>query len=153
MADGKDPNVLFVEASLVSGQGNHAGAAKLLERARHINDADYEWRPTAELLLARMYIELGRKQEAIAILLPLAETNWNDAEYELGKLMRETGGDVEEARQLIYQSTRSGQYERCALLAEMASEAAQNATDDASKQEHRRWAVEWSRLANPNAQM
>lgn len=151
VAQGKDPNVLMVEATRLLELGDRLGAIRLLEKARNMDSEDYEWRRLGDVLLSRAYVELQRYDEATAVMLPLAEEGVPEAQLELGKIIKQSGKDIREAREYVFQSLRGGDMSGTSLLAEMAQEDVSNAKDQASKDEHLRWAIEWSRLADHKA--
>lgn len=151
VAIGKDPNVLMVEATRLFELGDRLGAIRLLEKTRNMDAEGYEWRHLGEVLLSRAYVELQRYEEATAVMLPLAEEGVPEAQLELGKILKQSGRDMGEAREYVFQSLRNGDMSGVSLLAEMAHEAVANAKDQESKDEHLRWAIEWSRLADHRA--
>ncbi|KAM4054682.1 tetratricopeptide repeat domain-containing protein [Hirsutella rhossiliensis] len=148
VARGKDPNALMVEGQWLFKQGRFEAAVAMLQRALKAGSSGFEWKWTCLLWLGRAFLKLGRTEKATEVFEPLAEFGYVDANVELAKLLRTT--DPDRAQQHMYIAGCRGSTEMFTFLSEMALEAAlaTQATDTRSSKESRRWAVEWSRLAN-----
>lgn len=148
VARGRDPNALTVEGQWLFKQGRFEAAAVMFQRALKTGSSGFEWTLSCRLWLGRTLLKLGRTEEAAEVFKPLAEAGYNEADIELAKLLRTT--DPDRAQQHMYVAGCRGSPEMFTFLSEMALEEAlaTQATNKRSSKENRRWAVEWSRLAD-----
>lgn len=152
VAGGKDPDALTIEGQRLFKQGRLEPAVAMFQRALKAWSSDFELRWRCLLWQGKAYLKLGRTEEAMKMFEPLVEYGYVEAEVELAKLLRTT--DPERARQLMYAAAcKGGSTDMFTFLSEMALEEAlaTQTTNKRGSKESRRWAVEWSRLANLRA--
>jgi tetratricopeptide (TPR) repeat protein len=145
VSEGKDCNALAVYGENLFMNRKFTAAVPILNQALSVDDGIFEWKDMCMLNLAKSYAQLGKIQEAEKTLEALGDP---DAYAELGPLLYR--GGVEDKRQRLYNEGHEGRMEAYRELAELEFEKASKETDKALKEEHNRWAMEWSRLADPS---
>lgn len=141
VSTGKDANALTAEGELLFEQGRFDVAVATLRRALRVGSASFEWKLYCELCLGKALLKLGRREEARGVLEALSEAGLVEADVELGNLLR--ASDRDKAEQHMYAAACNGRPDMFSHLSEMALEGAASANGDG-----RRWAMEWSRLAD-----
>ncbi|KAI5465716.1 hypothetical protein BGZ63DRAFT_112083 [Mariannaea sp. PMI_226] len=149
-AEGKDPNALTVQAELLYVLGNYNEAAKAAKRALEVGNNKFEWEPECRLFLAKSYIKLGKKVEAKEVLDSLEHLSLGEVHETLGQLLLST--DPEKAQQHIFMAGYNGRPGMYGLLSEAAIDGQASAKDAEERKEMNRWAMEWARLADKNAE-
>ncbi|POR34054.1 Uncharacterized protein TPAR_05725 [Tolypocladium paradoxum] len=151
VSTGKDPDALAAEGELLFEQGRFDVAVATLQRALRADSASFEWKPYCELCLGKALLKLGRAEEARGVLEALSESGLVEADIELGKMLR--ASDRDKAEQHMYAAACNGRPDMFSHLSEMALEGAAAATGDGRwSEDRRRWALEWSRLADARAE-
>lgn len=145
VAAANDPDALTLEAQLLLAQGSPDRAVTVLRRALTLRQ-DFEWKPLARLSLARADVKLGRFPQALEALKDLKQDGLPGVDVQLGHALRST--DRAEAKRCFEAAAGFHDLSAINALAEMEAEDAAAAKDEATKQEHLRWAAEWSRLAD-----
>ncbi|UNI14305.1 hypothetical protein JDV02_000947 [Purpureocillium takamizusanense] len=146
-AAANDADALTAQGELLFEQGRFEPAAATLRRALQVGSAGaggFEWRLHCEFCHGKALLKLGRRDEAMSILEALAAAGFAEADVELGQLLR--GTDREAAEQHFYAAACNGRRDMFSHLSEMALE------QEGSVEDRRRWALEWSRLADPRAE-
>ncbi|KAL3964494.1 hypothetical protein ACCO45_001498 [Purpureocillium lilacinum] len=145
-AAGADADALTAQGELLFEQGRFEPAVATLRRALQVGGAlGFEWRPHCELCLGKALLKLGRRDEATEVLEALAAAGLPEADVELGQMLR--GTDRKGAEQHLYAAACNGRQDIFSHLSEMALEQ-----EGSSPEDRRRWAMEWSRLADPRAE-
>ncbi|KAJ6446432.1 tetratricopeptide repeat protein [Purpureocillium lavendulum] len=139
-----DADALTAQGELLFELGRFEAAVSTLRRALQVGAAGFEWRPHCELCLGKALLKLGRRDEATTVLEALAEAGLSEADMELGQMLR--GTDRERAEQHLYAAACNGRRDLFSHLSEMALE------QEGSAEDRRRWAMEWSRLADSRAE-
>lgn len=156
-----DADALAADGERLLALGRPHDAAATLRHALRVGGARFEWRALCELALGRALRALGDADAAARLLGPLADAGLADAEAELGQVLRGRdaelgqvlkGRDADAARQHLYAAACAGRRDMFAHLSEMALEGDGSAEGDGSVEERRRWAAEWSRLADARAE-
>ncbi|PNY29893.1 Uncharacterized protein TCAP_00188 [Tolypocladium capitatum] len=147
----KDPDAMTAEGELLFEQGRFDVAVATLQRALRAGSASFEWKPYCELCLGKALLKLGRRREARTVLEALSEAGLVEADIELGDMLRASDGA--KAEQHMYAAACSGRLDMFSHLSEIALEGAASAPGDGrSTEDGRRWAMEWSRLADIRAE-
>ena len=146
VAKGKDPNALTVQGEMFFAQKQYSKAVQVLQQALRLNAPSFQWQLICQLCLARTYAELGRMKEAKATFEELHEAGLPDATMQLGLMVRSS--DLDRAHGLLYEAACKGRPSLFTHLAEIELERASNAGDAEARDEHKLWAMEWSRLAD-----
>ncbi|RDA92809.1 hypothetical protein CP533_0824 [Ophiocordyceps camponoti-saundersi (nom. inval.)] len=143
VVQGKNPDALTLEGKRLYTRSIYSGAAEMLQRALKVGSRHFELETVCRHYLAKTYLKLDRKKEAMDSLHILADAGLVDAQAELGKLYRPT--DPVKAWQYLYEGARANS-ELYRDLSEMTLEGAAS-TSGARHENLLRWAWEWSRLA------
>ena len=148
VSTGKDADALTAQGELLFEQGRFDVAVASLQRALKVGSASFEWKPYCELCLGKALLKLGRRDEARDVLEALSEGGLVEADVELANMLRAT--DADKAEQHMYAAACNGRPDMFSHLSEMVLEGAASAhgDDGGSSQDRRRWAMEWSRLAD-----
>lgn len=150
VSEGKDPNALTVEGEQLYELGKYDAAVNMLGRALALSESDFEWKPQCQLYLGKAYLKLKRPAEAKEVFETISESGSTEADVELGQLLR--ASDVEKAEQHLYTAAINGKPEMFHHLSEIAFDKMSNATDEQTRKDQQRWAMEWSRLADAKVQ-
>ncbi|KPM43512.1 hypothetical protein AK830_g3071 [Neonectria ditissima] len=150
VSEGKDPNVLTVEGEHLYELGKYDAAANMLRRALALDEKDFEWKSQCQLHLGKAYLKLKRPAEAREVFETISESGSAEADVELGQLLRSS--DTEKAEQHLYTAAINGKPEMFHHLSEIAFENMNKAADEQTRKDQQRWAMEWSRLADPKVQ-
>ncbi|KAK7429994.1 hypothetical protein QQZ08_003383 [Neonectria magnoliae] len=150
VSEGKDPNALTVEGEHLYELGKYDAAANMLRRALDLGEDDFEWKSLCQLYLGRSYLKLKRPTEAREVFEALSESGSAEADADLGQLLRSS--DIEKAEQHLYTAAINSNPETFRHLSEIAFENMSRATDEYTRKDQQRWAMEWSRLADPKVQ-
>ncbi|KAH7189003.1 uncharacterized protein B0J16DRAFT_105960 [Fusarium flagelliforme] len=145
VSQGKDCNALAVYGEKLFMDNKFAAAAPILESALSVDDGIFEWRDMCLLYLAKSYARLGKVEEAKKTLKTLGDP---DADAEVAPML--TTGGVVDKRQRLFSEGLRGREQAFRELAEIEFEKEARETDKDLKKEHHLWAMEWSKLADPN---
>ncbi|KAJ4021055.1 hypothetical protein NW766_002557 [Fusarium irregulare] len=145
VAQGKDCNALAVYGEKLFLDNKFTAAAPILEQALSVDDGIFEWRDMCLLYLAKSYARLGKVEEAKKTLKTLGDPN---ADAEVAPML--TAGGVVDKRQRLFSEGLRGRAQAFRELAEIEFENEARETDKDLKKEHHLWAMEWSKLADPN---
>nr|CEG04278.1 unnamed protein product [Fusarium clavum] len=145
VAQGKDCNALAVYGEKLFMDNKFAAAAPILESALSVDDGIFEWKDMCLLYLAKSYARLGKIEEAKKTLKTLGDP---DADAEVAPML--TAGGVVDKRQRLFSEGLQGREQAFRELAEIEFEKEARETDKDLKKEHHLWAMEWSKLADPN---
>ena len=135
---GKDPDALTLEGELLFGQDRLDVTAATLKRALKLSEA-FEWRPYCELCLGKVYLKMGKVDEARQMLERLADEGLVEADIELGQMPGPEG------EQRIYTAACNGRRDMFTRLSELELD---KGSHERSDRERRLWAMEWSKLAD-----
>ncbi|KFA63405.1 hypothetical protein S40285_06603 [Stachybotrys chlorohalonatus IBT 40285] len=149
LIQGRDPDALYVEGLRLSKENKLEEAAKILRRALDLSAARFGWKPECELLLAQTYLKLGERKEALAILESLEESGMIEATAELGIALRRE--DPAKSMERLYLAACGGRQELYNHLAQIELSQSDLTSDPGEAEDMTRWAMEWSRLADPKA--
>jgi len=145
VSQGKDCNALAVYGEKLFMDNKFAAAAPILESALSVDDGIFEWRDMCLLYLAKSYARLGKVEEAKKTLKTLGDP---DADAEVAPML--TAGGVVDKRQRLFSEGLQGREQAFRELAEIEFKKEARETDKDLKKEHHLWAMEWSKLADPN---
>ncbi|CAM1505496.1 Fc.00g111330.m01.CDS01 [Cosmosporella sp. VM-42] len=148
VSEGRDSNVLTAEGELLYKEGKYDAAAKTLQRALRIDSPGFEWKPHCQLCLGKAFTKLQKHAEANDAFQASIESGALDADGELGQMFRSS--DPEAAAQHLYTAATHGRPEFFRHLSEISLEDQADTADEKSRQSHQRWAMEWSKLADPS---
>lgn len=150
LSTGKDADALTAEGELLFEQGKYDAAVRILQRALQVEQSGFQWKPYCQLCLGKAYAKLQQHDKAQAVLQELSETGLVEADTELGNMLRSR--DLDQAEEHYYAAACNGRADMFTPLGEIAVQRAAEAGDKASKEDNRRWALEWSRLADPRVE-
>ncbi|ODA79653.1 hypothetical protein RJ55_05247 [Drechmeria coniospora] len=143
VSTGKDPDALTAEGELLFEQGSFDAAVTTLRRALRLATGSFEWKAYCRLCLGKSLLKLGKREEALKVFEALSESGFAEAHMEIGMMLRSE--DRDKATRHLYAAACGGRQHLFSHLSEMALEEA----DGRSPEDSQRWAVEWSRLADP----
>jgi tetratricopeptide (TPR) repeat protein len=144
----KDPNVLTLEGESLAIQGKPNAAIRVLTLALEIKgDQGFEWKGHCERLLGESYVKIGQKELGCEYLRAAVSKGYVMAELALA----EATDDAEEAMKYTYRTACVNQelFGRVAHLELAGAEGSEKSSKP--KREAEKWALEWSRLADPAA--
>lgn len=147
---GKDADALTAEGELLYELGKYELAAAALKRAMR-TQSTFEWKPYCELCLGKSYLKLGQRVTARAIFESLSESGLVEADVELSQILRKSDEHV--AEQHMYTAACNGRRDMFTRLSELELEpAGSDSKKGRTADESRRWAMEWSKLADPRVE-
>lgn len=150
-SSGKDADALTVAGEFLYEQGRFEAAVATLRDALATEAPDFEWKPYSQLCLGKALLKLNRCDEALVVLKPLSESGLPEADAELGHLLKNR--DSSKAAQHFFAASCNGKRDMFHYLAQLALEPSSLAAgQDSDPEERRRWASEWSRLADPRSE-
>ncbi|KAI9166812.1 hypothetical protein HJFPF1_02927 [Paramyrothecium foliicola] len=142
---GLNSNALTLEGEHLFFQKKYPAALRHLEKALKQNKS-FEWKLNCQFCLARTYRELGRTDDAEEMFHKLHEQGMPEAGLELGYMLH--ASDPDRAHELLFEAACRGRPEVFSHLSEIALDRSSKAEDAQSREEQRKWAMEWSRLAD-----
>lgn len=158
----QDPDVLTLQGLVLANEGDDGKALEFFSQAmqagspnpssgkqQNVRSPRWGWEASCHIARARILLQQGRREEAVAALRVAAlELDHAQAYLKLATLLTE---DSPERDQYLQKAAVSGIPEACQLLGE--SEVRMAEQPDQAKEEvreHRLWASEWFLLAgNP----
>lgn len=148
-----DPIAMAIEGEVLYRKGDFVRAEEILRAAMENHNSKsslVNWEPNCQLTLGKTLAMRKKRDEAAAILQKLSDEGYIEADLELGKILRHVNAN--EALKYLYKAGCTGALQAFEEMAVMELERAAAAKNPSEAAEHRRWAAEYSRLADRRAE-